>query len=269
VVVVIGPEVPKTGEPTATATLPVPTQSAVIAPTTPAETLGAIGVTSRLCEPGVTVEKISERTCPVVGQGFDLSLNSDALSRTLGDAAQIDQTWYWNDLPLGQYAFAATAYPTNANDYFVPGSAAVGGSSATGYNVTLDPSAPNLILTVYFLQPSAPPTTALTTFAFQACTAGPSGPTDCNTPASYNIDPQPYLVSEDGLTTLSVSDAQVAGDSYTWNLPPGTWYLYQKGWPYDFQVDGQRYAGGAPYVFASDGATQTGHNVQDLYVPIQ
>jgi hypothetical protein len=226
-------------------------------------------VTGHLCQPGVTVEQISDRACPVVGDGFDLSLSNGGLSRTLAEAAQIDQTWYWNDLPLGQYAFAATAYPANANDYFVPGSAAVGGSSVAGYTVTLDQSAPNLILTVYFLQPPAQPMTALTTFAFQACTAGPTGPTDCNTPASYNIDPQPYLVSEDGQSTLTVSDAQVAGDSYTWNLPAGTWYLYQKGWPYDFQVDGQRYDAGTPYIFASDGATQTSHSVQDLYVPIQ
>jgi hypothetical protein len=273
VVVVIGPEVPKTGEPTPTATLsatfPTQTPGPSTQPTTESEPSGAIAITGHLCQPGVTIETISDRSCPVLGDGFDLSLANADSSHTLADATRLDASWQWSDLPLGTYTLATTTYPANANDYFVPGSAAVGGSSATGYSVTLDQSAPNLILPVYFLQPPPQPTTSATTFTITVCQPGEAGPTNCTSPSQYQVDPRPYLVSADSLTTLTEANAQRTGDSYTWNLPAGTWQLYQDGWTSYYYVNGQLVEGGNAFTFVSDGASAVQYSVQDVYIVIQ
>lgn len=274
VVVVIGPEVPKTGEPTSTApttptTPAIPAATVSPEATVPTEQFGRIGVTGRLCNPGVTVETINDENCPVLGSGFDLALANDAGTRTLTDAGQIDATWYWSDLPLGAYSLTATAYPPNATDYFVPGSAAVGGSSASGYSVTLDPAAPDLILPVYFLQPPPRPTSSATTFMFTVCEPGEAGPVNCASPSQYQVDPQPYLVSADKLTTLTEADAMRSGDSYTWNLPAGTWQMYQNGWTSYYYVNGQLVEGGNPYTFFVDGSNSSQYSVQDVYVVIE
>jgi len=69
VVVVIGPEVPKTGEPTPTPTPPAAiatSESPSVTPSPSKQATGSIGVTGRLCNPGVTVESISDVNCPVI-----------------------------------------------------------------------------------------------------------------------------------------------------------------------------------------------------------
>jgi hypothetical protein len=265
VVVVIGPEVPKTGEPTPSPTQPA-ASATIAAPTiTAVAERGSIGVTGRLCNPGVTVETISDESCPVIPSGYDLALTGATISRTLADASQVDSSWYWSDLPLGTYALTATGYPGRATDYFIPGSAAVGGSSASGYTVTLDQSSPNIVLPVYFLQGRAQPTSSAVTFTIQACQ---QGLVNCASPSQYNVDPQPYLVGPNG-QTLTAADAQRSGDAYTWTLPAGTWSFYQQGWQSYYYVDGQTIDGGKPYVFTTDGSTAASHYVQDEVIVIQ
>jgi hypothetical protein len=168
-------------------------------------------------------------------------------------------------LPLGNYGFAATAFPADANDYFVPGSAAVGGSSGTGYTVTIEPGAPNITLPLYFLQPAPRPTTSAVTFTIQACQ---QGLVNCGSPSSYNVDPQPYLTGPDG-QTLTAANAQISGDSYTWSLPAGTWSFYQDGWQSTYYVDGAAFEGGSPYVFVMDGKNPQSHLVQDEVIVIE
>jgi hypothetical protein len=267
VVVVIGPEVPKPGEPTPTSTgapistAPTPTADATTAP----QTLGSIGVTGRLCNPGVTLESISDANCPVLPEGFDLALVGGNSSKSLADASRVDMSWYWADLPLGTYALSATALPRGATDYFIPGSAAVGGSSATGYTITLDPNSPNILLPVYFLREQSQPTTSAVTFTIQACQ---QGLVNCGSPGQYNVDPKPYLVGPNG-QTLTAADAQRSGDAYAWSLPAGTWSFYQQGWQSYYYVDGTTIEGGSPYVFTTDGSGSASHLVQDEIVIIQ
>jgi hypothetical protein len=262
VVIVIGPEVPKTGEPTPTA---IPQATATLAPTATAAPLGSIGVSARLCDPGVTIETISPESCPPVTEGFDVALSGGGISLSLADATLLGGDWTWAGLPLGNYGFAATAFPADANDYFVPGSAAVGGSSGTGYTVTIEPGAPNITLPLYFLQPAPRPTTSAVTFTIQACQ---QGLVNCGSPSSYNVDPQPYLTGPDG-QTLTAANAQISGDSYTWSLPAGTWSFYQDGWQSTYYVDGAAFEGGSPYVFVMDGKNPQSHLVQDEVIVIE
>src|SRR4029079_3003227 len=72
VVVVIGPEVPKTGEPTPRPTIPAATATSntpAVPPGPAQQSTGSIGVSGRLCNPGVTIESISDVNCPVVPNG--------------------------------------------------------------------------------------------------------------------------------------------------------------------------------------------------------
>jgi hypothetical protein len=267
VVAVIGPEVPRTGEtpsPTATieATATPESTSTVPPPTSTPETLGSIGVAGRLCLPGVTVESISDRACPAIGDGFDMALTSEQLALTINDANPANGVWTWSGIPTGTYSLVTTLYPGKADDYFIPGSAAVGGSSATGYTVTIDPSAPDLGLIVYFLQPREQPTTSTTTITISVCEWSGTAPTNCVSPSEAQVDPQPYLVGPNGQT---VNWTSVSGGSYTWELPAGTWTLQQPGWPYGYIVNGQSYNANSPYSFTVDGANPVSIQVQDIY----
>jgi hypothetical protein len=262
VVIVIGPEVPRTGEPTPTA---IPQATATLAPSAEPVIFGSIGVSPRLCNPGVTIETISAEECPPVMDGYDLSLTGAGINLSLANASLVGGQWTWSALPLGTFRIAAGPYPRNANDYFIPGSAAVGGSSAEGYTVTINPAAPDIALPLYFLQPQPRVTTSAVTFTIQACQ---QGLTNCGSPASYNVDPQPYLVGPDG-QTLNAGNAQRSGDSYTWSLPAGTWSFYQGGWQNYYYVDGVTHEGGTPYVFAADGANPQSHLVQDEVIVIE
>ena len=80
-------------------------------------------MTGRFCNPGVTLESISDVNCPVLPDGFDLSLAGANASKSLADASRIDMSWYWADLPLGTYALSATTCHVARTDYFIPGSA--------------------------------------------------------------------------------------------------------------------------------------------------
>jgi hypothetical protein len=276
VVVVIGPEVPKTGEPTATSTATtvpptstlIPTSAppteAPVEPTNTPDVLGSVGVTGRLCRAGITAANASDTACPILPDGFDMQLSGPSGTYALGNANRIDASWYWTELATGTWTLATTAYPANANDYFIAGSAAIGGSSQSGYSVTIDPSSPNIVAQVYYLQPAAQTTSAVTVVIAE-CAQGPNGPVECGSPSNA---PLPYLVSSQG-ASYTWSDAKVVRNTYTWNLPAGTWTLYQDGWQGDFYVNGVRYDAGTAYIFSSDGANAVRIDVQNVYFVIQ
>ena len=273
VVAVIGPEVPKTGETpspieTSDAT-DTPASTIPNTPTNTVETPGSIGALGRLCSPGVTIETVSDRACPAVGDGFDMALTSEQIALTINNASPANGIWTWSGLPLDAYSLVTTRYPGKANDYFIPGSAAVGGSAASGYTVTIDNTSSAIVLNVYFLQPAERQTTSSTTITISICQWSGTAPTNCLSPAEAQVDPQPYLVSDDGRTTVSWAEAAISGGSYTWALPAGTWYLYQEGWPYGYVVDGKSYSGSAPYVFTVDGANPVSFDVQDVYPVVE
>jgi hypothetical protein len=210
----------------------------------------------------VTVESISDRACPAIADGFDMALTSEQLAMTINDATAGGGVWTWSGLPTDSYSLVTTLYPGKADDYFIPGSAAVGGSSATGYTVTIDSASPDIGLTVYFLQPTEQPTTSTTTITITICDWSGTAPTNCKSPSEVQVDPQPYLVGSNGQT---VNWSSVSGGSYTWNLPAGTWTLQQQGWPYGYYVNGQSYNANAPYSFTVDGANPVSIQVQDIY----
>lgn len=276
VIAVIGAEVPKTGEtpsPSAeSGTIFFPTETPVGStpgePTSIATATGSIGVRGRLCGPGVTIETISDAACPVIGDGFDMTLNNDPLGLTFSDATLVDGIWSWSGLPLDSYGLTTTRFPAAATDYLIPGSAAVGGSPASGYTVTIDPTAPEIVLTAYFLQPAQRATTSTTTITISICGWQNNAPANCQSPAESEVDPQPSLTSSSG-QTVSWSEASVSGGSYTWNLPAGTWTLAQAGWPYGYLVNGQSYNPNAPYSFTTDGANPVSIQVQNVYPIIQ
>ena len=147
---------------------------------------------------------------------------------------------------------------------FIPGSAAIGGSPSTGYTVTIDEGAPTIASNVYFLQPPARPTTSTTTLSISICGWDGNVPSNCQSPAAAQVDPQPYLVGSNG-QTIDWTAATVSGGSYTWNLPAGTWTLYQQGWPYGYIINGQNYNPNSPYAFTVDGSSPFSVQVLDVY----
>jgi len=133
---------------------------------------GSIGFRVTLCPPGVTVETLDPVACAPVEDGYDVALTSAEVPDllTLDDAepaADDPEVQVFADLPFGEYVFAESEPPEGVIAYFVPASAAVGGlEDGTGYAVTIDEGAPDVVLEVYNLQdadgtaPSAEPSAA-------------------------------------------------------------------------------------------------------------
>jgi hypothetical protein len=266
VVVVIGPEVPKTGEtPTATpitsvseTTTALPSETTSAEPnatTTDVPATGSIGVIGRLCNEGVPASDVNDRDCPQIPGGYDMALSGNGVSYTLGDAQGIDNAWYWTGLPNGTYDLAATSYPGNANSYVIPQTGQITGSGGS-FAVTLSDAVSQIVTPVYFLQP-AKPTSAQVTVIIQNCDRGPNGPENCVPSGQVNVDPSPYLVSN-GNGTFTQSSASVSGNNYTWQLPLDTYSLYQGGWSYSYVIGGTEYPGGSGYTFTlADGSPIT------------
>jgi len=273
VVVVIGPEVPKTGEtptvtssPTVVSALPTtaPVNGSTQAPpiaTATQVTSGSIGVTGRLCNPGVPAGKVNDTDCPVYPDGFAMALNGNGVARTLEDAVRVDSSWYWQQLAPGTYSVSVTSLPTGAESYVIPESGAVSASEG-GYTVSLTDTSPQVNFPVYFLQPAPRQSTAPVRITFQVCNPGSEGPVDCTTPAAQNVDPAPYLVDGAG---NQLAPAQGSSDGvYSWDLPKGSYTLYQGGWQYSYVVNGTTFDGGSGYPLSSDGQSEVDILVQDI-----
>ena len=68
--------------------------------------------------PGVTVETISDRACPPIGEGFDMALTSEQIALTINDATPGGGAWTWPGLPLDSYSLVTTVRNRKADDYF-------------------------------------------------------------------------------------------------------------------------------------------------------
>ena len=102
----------------------------------------------------MSVEDLDPSECMVATAeaGYDFYLYSyddPAGMWTLADAALAIDTYVWSGLPYGTYGLMESVPPFGYSTYFIPGSAAVGGSADEGYEVTLDPSAPSITIDVY------------------------------------------------------------------------------------------------------------------------
>lgn len=177
------PVVTETPEPLPTEE-PEPTTVPTLEPTEPPVVLGTIDLYVYNCPPGMTVENMAGEVCEFAGDGFEISLDGPDRARTLADAVSNDGQWRWGDLPLGTYTLRETVLPEGFIDYFVPGSAAVGGSPNSGYTITLDESAPEIAITLFNFQPAligeisvrvlaCPPDTTWTQFDPATCQGGP------------------------------------------------------------------------------------------------
>jgi Prealbumin-like fold domain len=68
---------------------------------------------------------------------------------TLADTTFENDTYTWSGLQLGTYNLTETALPAGYTTYFIPGSAAVGGSPDAGHEITIDDSSPSITIDVY------------------------------------------------------------------------------------------------------------------------
>ncbi len=236
VVAVIGPEIPPapTVEPTETP-VPIPT----VSPTISAPEVGSISVTVFDCPEGMTIENLVHDGCELSTAPFELLLVSQRTQQEwrLSDAADLGGTWVWKDLPLGDYGLHELVVPEPFNTYFIPGSAAVFGSADGGYLVTIDSSAPDIILALYHLRPSLE--TGSISVNLYLCPQG-------ETPDDYTFSNcgqatggfEIRLVSVDSGEEFTMADGLASGASISWSglrigayqvivdVLPGNWYQY-------------------------------------------
>lgn len=263
VVAVIGPEIPP--KPTATAT-----DTPVIAPPTATATplpLGSIKATVYNCPEGMTVENLVPENCQLAEPGYDLALAGPAGNLGLGDATDFDGAWLWENLPLGNYRFVEATLPEGYETYFVPGSAALGGSAAEGYSITIDQSAPDIALTVYNFRPEV--LNGYLTLELFLCPQGTSpndfSAADCPQAADGF---EASLVGSTSGTVYGMADAVQSGGSIVWpDLPPDSYYLTIDALPRPWNTilfpDGSvSNAGGGQWIPVGGGASPL------VYVPV-
>lgn len=120
-----------------------------------AAAVGSIGFRVSVCPPGATVGNFDPAECEPIADGFDVALTGPAIPDLLSlddtvVAAEDPELRVFADLPFGEYVFAESELPPGVTAYFVPGSAAVAGlEDGSGYSVTIDETAPDIILEVY------------------------------------------------------------------------------------------------------------------------
>jgi hypothetical protein len=296
VVAVIGEEVPPppTPTPTPTATAepteePEPTETAesptetapatdegTEEPTTRAtatatatdvpEATGSIGVAVYNCPPGMTVESLVGDACRGAPGGFDIVLTTpDGETLMVAEASGGGNSFVWSDLPLGQYGLIEDPLPEGYDSYFIPGSAAVGGSPETGYSVTIDESAPDIGLTIYNFQPQqtgsisvlvfdCPRTMAPGNYQASACPPSP-GPYD-------------FRLSGPALNgAWTAANAAAIGGGLLWtDVPYGVYGLSETVYPRGYE---QNVAPGYAYDQGLDGyAVEIGAGNPDVTVAV-
>ncbi len=242
VVAVIGPEIPPPPTPT-----PVPTSTPVPTATPqPSPPGGQLAITVWNCPEGMTVETLVGDFCDLAQGGFDVVLTlPDGSQLTLADATTDGLRYTWTGLPLGTYLLVESPLPPGYETYFIPGSAAVGGSPDTGYSITLDASAPALELSIFNFLPAA---TGSVTVLVYACppgvTQGQESPATCPPMRTGGYD---FQLSGPGLPSpLTVANASPVPGGFVWTdvplgpyglaqtvLPPGFGAYSIPGLPYD------------------------------------
>jgi hypothetical protein len=117
---------------------------------------GQITVTFFACPPAMDVSDLNPAACdPTTDPLIGLTLSGGNLQvPTLLQGPNSSGVYYSGDLSLGTYTLDMSSFPQMYTTFFIPGSAAVGGSADSGYTVTLDDSAPTISLEVYLLAPA-------------------------------------------------------------------------------------------------------------------
>jgi hypothetical protein len=248
VVAVIGAEIPPQPvqpqstaiQPAATqpaAPQPAPTETSVeIAPTTQSieptateeatpATLGSITATVYDCPPGMTIDNLDPSSCSLSNGRYDLTVSDAESALTLADAANQNGSWQWTGLPLGTYAFAESSLPEGIASYYVPGSAAVGGSPADGYTVKIDESAPDIAVQVFNFPPQPVKEGTLSVSIYlcpKDATPSDFSPSDCSA-ADGGFD---ITLSTGPQVFITMDQASVSGNTATWSsLPPNSYMI--------------------------------------------
>jgi hypothetical protein len=182
--------------------------------------------------------------------GYDLLLTTpDGQTLSLADAAGSGNSFTWSGLPLGQYGLVESPLPPGYETYFIPGSAAVGGSPESGYSVTIDESAPDIGLTVYNFQPRR--TGSVELFVFDCPTnmvPGDYAVTACP-PSSGPYDFR--LSGSESGASFSGADASALDGGLLWTgVPYGTCGLRETSYPPGY---GRNAAPGYSYSEGLDG----------------
>lgn len=233
VVAVIGPEIPPPPTPTPSPTLtPVPT--ATPQPTATPGPQGAIQLMVRNCPEGMTIENLVADACQIAQGEFGVTLTApDGRQLTLADATSDGMSYRWAGLPLGTYGLVEAPLPPGYESYFIPGSAAVGGSPESGYTVTLDESAPEIGLTIYNLRPLMRGSVTVLVYACPASvTEGQESPANC---PPMQVGGYDFQLTGPIPAPLSVAAAAPAPGGFVWtDLPFGTYGLLQTALPPGF-----------------------------------
>jgi hypothetical protein len=117
---------------------------------------GQITATFYACPPATDVSGLNPAACdattdPLIGLTVS---GGNPQFPTLLQGPDSSGVYYSGDLTLGTYTLNMSSRPEMYTTYFIPGSAAVGGSADSGYTVTLDEGAPTISLKVYLLAPA-------------------------------------------------------------------------------------------------------------------
>lgn len=237
VIAVIGPEIPPPPiQQSATQTPPIPPTAE------PEETTGSITIYVYDCPEGMTIESLVPDYCVASQGGYEFALSGPAGEMGLDQAVDLGGAWLWQGLPLGDYAINESALPEAYQTYFIPGSAAIGGSADEGYTVALDESAPDIGLNVYHLQIA--PTTGSIAVDLFLCPSG-SAPGDF-APGDCSQATGGYAISLTSVATGDVYDMAKAGGTTTWSeLPLGQYEVIvdelPRGWSRYLAPDGNTY----------------------------
>ena len=280
VVTVIGEEVPATGvTPTATsrsgnpdpgsAASPSAEPGATTEPNTSAN--GTIGVQAYLC-PATTVATLDPAACKPTMEGFGASIDGGGTTRTLADSTSSATGYFWIGIPLTTYTLTVDPLPDGFTGYYVPGSAAVGGSAEDGYTLTVDETSPAITVPIYFLaaEAQAPRTSSVTALLYRCLAYDPNtGPDNCS-PEPVGEANMPYLAGIANTTgSYDAASAVVNGNSCTWTaVPVGDYALGQSGWANDYVVNGTYTNGGGTYPFEAQppSVTLEVYNIEPILI---
>jgi hypothetical protein len=256
IVAVIGPEIPP--PPIQQAATKIPTAVPPTAePTQPAEVTGSITLYVFDCPEGMTIESLVPDFCVPSSGDYDFVLEGPGGRFDLSDATDLAGAWSWHSLLIGTYQLIESVIPDAYATYFIPGSAAVGGSAEDGFTITIDDSAHDIALNVYHLQ-VAPQSGSIAVDLF-LCPPG-STPNDFD-PAGCKQATDGYAISLISISDGKTYDMARAGGSTMWtDLPLGSYYVIvdtlPRGWDQFLAQDGNVYQEG------SGGITEIGGNFE-------
>jgi hypothetical protein len=237
VVAVIGEEIPPPPTPTATPTevptdTPEPTATEEATETPAAAETGSIEALVYNCPEGMTLENLVGDDCDLAPRGYGLLLTiPDGETLTLENADGGGGDFVWSALPLGEYGLVEDPLPDGYETYFIPGSAAVGGSPNTGYTVAIDESAPDIAVTIYNLRPAVQ-TGSVTVLVFD-CPPNMSPDDYSSTACPPSNGRYNFRLAGSALRgPLTVADASSFDGGFTWNdVPFGSYGLRETNYP--------------------------------------